>query len=652
MMKKLISATLIVFIQLISIWCVKSISESILPNFELPKISFNDLLAPDKDTISKLSNAFIAVGIIQVTDILNYAEIRRTTLSALPNSLKNNEKLIVTQMNDGATRITTSSSSTNGIPGSLNHPESQETTSKLRSLVDQTSKLIFRTLDLANDNKNNVLDQYSFQDIIHNGDHLEHFHVFYPSEKQTTSESEITLDMHTDNGLMIAMTPGYYNEHQDAKISENRGLYIELSSGIVKAKFSFDSLIFMVGEGGEHWLSPVLGKPLHAVKHALVADVKPSITSQIQSTRAWYGLMILPPADAIITVNNQQILYQTYRENQSKFLYNQASSTSQNLPVSCEFSPMTQLMGSNCFQSNGDPGIECWARCMSYSKLSCGSEAFCFNVATSTVITDGFKMCHPMNGCELECEVPTLNSTFAPTHAPTSKSTAVPTIVPTIQTASIVHVTSSITFAGYNTESTSAISLKSLFRNMDTTVTLTEIETVAITEIIALTQNVSTSEVSIVSTTKTVNDLKVTSITTILLVGFFATFDITTLTSFIATNQHNAVTDPTIFAAILATVQENNPDSSLESVSSATVTQPTVTVSEPVKTERKTHGISKGEIVLAGILSIVGFFVVVRAIWYYSTYIETSNAAGSYQAIAVSNKEVNMELANVCSNTI
>ena len=173
-----------------------------------------------------------------------------------------------------------------------------------------------------------------------------------------------------------------------------------------------------------------------------------------------------------------------------------------------------------------------------------------------------------------------------------------------------------MTLIGYGTQTTS-----SLFRLLETTVTLTSNEEAALSELIALTQNVSSSLITIIATTQTTIGLRVESITTILLIGYFANFDVTSITTFIATNQNNTINNPTIFNTIILQVQETYNDSSIKSVSSATVTQPVVTITEPIHSDnKKTKNISKGNIAAAVIMSIFGAILIMGGLAYYFRY--------------------------------
>ena len=248
---------------------------------------------------------------------------------------------------------------------------------------------------------------------------------------------------------------------------------------------------------------------------------------------------------------------------------------------------------------------------------------------------------------------PTSLPTFAPTLLPTANPTTVPTFAPTIQTVPIASISSSMTLTGYNTASTSM--LKSFFRVMDTPVTLTASQNAAITAIIAFSQNVSVSEVTITSAKQTSTGLTVTTVTNIFLIGYFATFDITSINVFIDTNQKNSVTNSAIFAAILATVQQTYEIPELNTVTGATVTTPTSVIIYPdSNNKKKADDISKGGIAAAVIMSIFGFTLVVAAIWYYATYIATTDISTNYQTTqhVENEKEKSLELADVGTTSI
>lgn len=77
------------------------------------------------------------------------------------------------------------------------------------------------------------------------------------------------MDMHTDTGMLIAMTPGEFvgSPSESGSMLRESGLFITLPHGVVvQAEMPVDSVVFMVGEGGSRWLD---GYSFRAAPHAL-----------------------------------------------------------------------------------------------------------------------------------------------------------------------------------------------------------------------------------------------------------------------------------------------------------------------------------------------------------------------------------------------
>jgi Ctr copper transporter family len=171
----------------------------------------------------------------------------------------------------------------------------------------------------------------------------------------------------------------------------------------------------MVGEGGAQWLSHNLEKPFRAVPHALYANlINPD------STRHWYGKMILPPSDAIIPTEN--IRYDVYRELQVLVASTLSEDGRNNnlLPSACSSftSSRRKLIASNTctVTSTGAQGIMCWMGCMSVSSLTCSSsDAVCYDTVNKNVVSGDIMCPSGMTGCQPICSVdipqPKLNST-------------------------------------------------------------------------------------------------------------------------------------------------------------------------------------------------------------------------------------------------
>jgi hypothetical protein len=153
---------------------------------------------------------------------------------------------------------------------------------------------------------------YTMQQVIEEGEHLEHFHCYFDAHNHHDDVSELekdsdgiatttTIDWHTDQGLLVLFTPGQRN----GKVT--KGFYIQLEDGsAVEVDFDDDTddLIIMLGDGVHQYLNPVLkenGKEamsLRAVPHALRMESS-ATTEEDGSPRLWYGRMVLPPPQAL-----------------------------------------------------------------------------------------------------------------------------------------------------------------------------------------------------------------------------------------------------------------------------------------------------------------------------------------------------------------
>eukprot|EP01034_Spumella_vulgaris_P034689 gene34689-42786_t len=167
----------------------------------------------------------------------------------------------------------------------------------------------------------------------------------------------------------------------------------------------------MVGDGGARWLAPVLGAPLRAVPHALIADLKKGSGA----TRSWYGKMFLPPSDALMSQDG--LTFQQYQTAQSNALARKgtqsvdAAEESPLAPVACGGAGSAYgLLSSStqCTADDGSDGIVCWMTCMSVSNLDCGTNAECVDPATDQIVDGNTAMCAT---CIPECVSSETNST-------------------------------------------------------------------------------------------------------------------------------------------------------------------------------------------------------------------------------------------------
>ena len=363
----------------------------------LQSFDYAELAAPQKDVLDRLKLALTKTGALQIKGVPAYSESRKAALGAMADCLAKEDESNVTKMTmpDGSPRITAHAASTRGAATAF-ASTCGDSASNLRAAIDVGTRRLLQALDTARVSSVDVMRPYhSYEDVQRFGEHLEHIHAYWSPPSSTATPAKPTVDFHTDGGLFIAMTSGLYSSAQQGG-DDGEGLYLELADGAVlrvKSSETQDSLVFLVGEAGSKWLAPVLGQPLRAVPHKLVAAL-PSGES-----RAWYGKMFLPPADAFVAPAAQT--YAAVREQINRALSSGSGDgkAASSLPVAC--GPSSYLTSSTgCTASDGSAGVECWMTCMSASALWCGQQAVCYDSASDSV-NNGDTMCQAT--CSLKC---------------------------------------------------------------------------------------------------------------------------------------------------------------------------------------------------------------------------------------------------------
>mmetsp|Transcript_473 Transcript_473/g.666 ORF Transcript_473/g.666 Transcript_473/m.666 type:complete len:686 (+) Transcript_473:135-2192(+) len=163
--------------------------------------------------------------------------------------------------------------------------------------------------------------------IIKDANHLEHFHL-YSKEKSTTHDDSImatsiddALGWHTDAGLFLAFTPGKSCNKDDTNDDsfrialpdnrdKNKGSFSEMKVKFPTEKKDETLVAIMLGAGAEHWLKTPSSLGLRATKHA--------VKMKSGDTRAWYGMMHLVPAQAIV---QDEPAPQTFAEMKQSFVH-------------------------------------------------------------------------------------------------------------------------------------------------------------------------------------------------------------------------------------------------------------------------------------------------------------------------------------------
>jgi hypothetical protein len=211
----------------------------------------------------------------------------------------------------------------------------------------QVPLLTTRTTTSEMSDADSIVIYDTLEQVISHGDYLQHFHSYQqlsqpppppPPRLSNNASPNInmdqnhpwTIDWHVDQGMLLAFTPGRwtstgstYNTHGTTSTSTNPHLftdaagsppnprpelYIQDSSGqalAVQLDPAVDHVVFMLGDG---WRQVFRTSTFHAVPHALQLPFGATATETATSTtttaavadaRVWFGLMVLPPPNAI-----------------------------------------------------------------------------------------------------------------------------------------------------------------------------------------------------------------------------------------------------------------------------------------------------------------------------------------------------------------
>jgi hypothetical protein len=239
--------------------------------------------------------------------------------------------------------------------------------SRLSELIDSSiNKPLLKTVSGT---------EYStLSDIVRFGDHLDHFHSYksplVPSPKQT-------IDFHTDEGLFIAIAPA---------VMLHNGIPTEKAAGQFLAKIngqesvihvSQSSLLFMLGDGVNQYVNSKLKSArttrLQAVEHALqMPDGVPL------ESRAWYGRMFLPPADAL---NPRYGV--TFGELRQRSMAAQGDHTKSVATLGCSRNLIARSLAWGDVPVCNASSLLCWMACVPFTetlnKDFCASQNMGFN---------------------------------------------------------------------------------------------------------------------------------------------------------------------------------------------------------------------------------------------------------------------------------
>jgi len=351
-------------------------SSSVDAAYSPARISFESLQNGNAE--ATLRQALEEVGMIAITDIPSF-DSKVETMKLLPLCMEeSSEETVEHTFGDGTRRRTMATHSSGTSASSslsvANHPicEDFETASQsFRETVGNVVGVFADELSVAlnlDASKTLLVDDqdraFNLRRIFGEGEQLEHFHCYYDS----SSPGEQTIEWHTDQGFVLAFTPGLVNGET------TEGFYVKLADGSTEmvAFEKTDDLVFLMGDGVNQYLNGALDKPLRALPHALHMP-------QTSSPRVWYGRMVLPPASAKHPVHPV-----TFGEIREGMIAEDLASSS----IGCS----QDLVARELEDTTCEEGVSsyCWHRCMNHTDYVAPSDCEGQGLDHACVNDEGF----------------------------------------------------------------------------------------------------------------------------------------------------------------------------------------------------------------------------------------------------------------------
>ena len=341
--------------------------------FHAQSIPYEALMTCDPSMRSSFENALTTSGIISIQGIPGMKH-KDDAMVSLPGCAIMSKAAKEHTFPDGTRRLTLATHSVPGGVQTMDHKTSAEACESFNqaskpfrltvaSVTQAFADCMAASFDLEGDEPLlTTEDHYPFHtiaNVVENGEHLEHFHSYLKLEE---SEEE-TIEMHTDQGLFLAFTPGRIIKNQKDSTSElTSGFFVQQQGGII-AEVEFgeeDDLVFLLGDGVNQYINDRLSKKLYAVPHAL------RMAPQSES-RVWYGRMVLPPADALHPAHGK-LTFGDLRQSMIDAAINQREDK---LGLGCSGSMIPRDLSATTCEGNT---IYCWHRCMNATEYGVSSE--------------------------------------------------------------------------------------------------------------------------------------------------------------------------------------------------------------------------------------------------------------------------------------
>ncbi|CAH0515366.1 unnamed protein product [Peronospora belbahrii] len=321
-------------------------------NFRIPSVDFTQLSSAVNNVHNfKLLTTLQENGIVALQNVPNYSILRQEYLQtaitcAVQAQKQDVEFLLHRQLRDGTNRFTMSLESGHQLSETLDQsqqllalcPEYVEIHAAFSAVVELAVANVGTALD-ATQKFHVVAEQgavaMTARKLLEDSVHLDHFHAYEGAQglQRLENDTEInvadmSLGLHTDNGLMIAMSaPEYFEElsngelHRKDMQNKDAGLYIQTTSGeIVRPVLNSDELILMLGSGIDNWIetTPPLRSVLHGMRYPRSVSLAEGDEQGSRLLRSWFGKMILLEAHQVM--DNTGLTFGQYANRTTRYL--------------------------------------------------------------------------------------------------------------------------------------------------------------------------------------------------------------------------------------------------------------------------------------------------------------------------------------------
>ncbi|GAB9474347.1 hypothetical protein Gpo141_00011477 [Globisporangium polare] len=393
----------------LAVACFSSVASAVtdVDAFDVPTFDFQQLTAASQT--QAVLQALQADGIISLKNIPLYEQLRtayllEATRCALAASSAGDAFLAHKTLNDGTERFTITSPSGKALAkaGEETRARCPEYVAKYRAfsgLLESAVQALGEALD-ATPFIISSHESLTGTELMSESVHLDHFHAYEAAPTATasaqTDDSQLSLDMHTDNGILIAMTaPKYFDVLASSDVQEKTlapyesGLLIQNRAGtVVRPVLKEDELVLMVGSGFQEWMntSPSLRPVPHAMKYPRVS------VSGERLIRAWFGKMVLLSRDTRML--NVGMSFGDYAARTTRYLSSAHDHDSGFASLACPSG--RHLLESDeacvvrqCFPKPGkDPELQCSIQCNMQEKYRPGAERLCTENCDCTAKTN------------------------------------------------------------------------------------------------------------------------------------------------------------------------------------------------------------------------------------------------------------------------